>query len=117
MELYLIRHGIAEEHQLNLKDEERQLTTEGRQKTEKVAQKLAKLELDFGSQIKDGPSAETELTNLEQGKKLVSGQPQTKAGGRRASGIYVTNAKVGGKNSNDPARSDFSLDHFRSICL
>ena len=78
---------------------------------------VTKLELDSGGQIKDGPSAETEFTNLEQGKKLVSGQPQTKAGGRRASGIYVTNAKVGGKNSNDPARSDFSLDHFRSICL
>jgi phosphohistidine phosphatase len=47
MELYLIRHGIAEEHQPNLKDEERQLTAAGRQKTEKIAQKLAKLELDF----------------------------------------------------------------------
>ncbi|MFM6220198.1 MAG: phosphohistidine phosphatase SixA, partial [Dolichospermum sp.] len=29
MELYLIRHGIAEEHQPKLKDEERQLTLEG----------------------------------------------------------------------------------------
>jgi phosphohistidine phosphatase len=47
MELYLIRHGIAEEHQPTLKDEERQLTTEGRQKTEKIAQKLLKLELHF----------------------------------------------------------------------
>jgi len=47
MELYLIRHGIAEEHQPNLKDEERQLTAEGRQKTEKIAQKLLKLELHF----------------------------------------------------------------------
>ena len=47
MELYLIRHGIAEEHQPQLKDEERQLTPEGRQKTEKVAQRLAKLELHF----------------------------------------------------------------------
>lgn len=47
MELYLIRHGIAEEHQPGLKDEERQLTKEGRQKTEKVAQRLLKLDLHF----------------------------------------------------------------------
>ncbi|HLO89130.1 MAG TPA: phosphohistidine phosphatase SixA [Nostocaceae cyanobacterium] len=47
MELYLIRHGIAEEHQPGLKDEERQLTKEGRQKTEKVAQRLVKLGLHF----------------------------------------------------------------------
>ncbi|MBD2296263.1 phosphohistidine phosphatase SixA [Anabaena sphaerica FACHB-251] len=47
MELYLIRHGIAEEHQPGLKDEERSLTTEGRQKTEKVAQRLVKLGLKF----------------------------------------------------------------------
>jgi phosphohistidine phosphatase len=37
MELYLIRYGIAEEHQPGLKDEERKLTKEGREKTEKVA--------------------------------------------------------------------------------
>ncbi|WP_413172762.1 phosphohistidine phosphatase SixA [Anabaena azotica] len=47
MELYLIRHGIAQEHQPGLKDEERQLTKEGRQKTEKVAQRLLKLDLHF----------------------------------------------------------------------
>ncbi|MBD2663781.1 phosphohistidine phosphatase, SixA [Richelia sinica FACHB-800] len=47
MELYLIRHGIAEEHQSGLKDEERQLTQEGRQKTKKVAQRLVKLDLHF----------------------------------------------------------------------
>jgi phosphohistidine phosphatase len=47
MELYLIRHGIAEEHQPELKDEERQLTPEGRQKTEKVADKLTKLGFHF----------------------------------------------------------------------
>jgi phosphohistidine phosphatase len=47
MELYLIRHGIAEEKQPGLKDEERQLTPEGRQKTEKVAQKLIKLDFKF----------------------------------------------------------------------
>jgi phosphohistidine phosphatase len=45
MEIYLIRHGIAEEHQAGLKDEERKLTKEGRQKTEKVAQRLVKLGL------------------------------------------------------------------------
>lgn len=47
MELYLIRHGIAEDKELNIKDEERSLTKEGRQKTEKVAQKLVKLGLSF----------------------------------------------------------------------
>jgi phosphohistidine phosphatase len=47
MELYLIRHGIAEDKGLGIKDEERSLTKEGRQKTEKVAQKLVKLGLSF----------------------------------------------------------------------
>jgi phosphohistidine phosphatase len=47
MELYIIRHGIAEEKGFNIKDEERKLTPEGRQKIEKVAQRLAKLGLHF----------------------------------------------------------------------
>ncbi|MBG1241284.1 phosphohistidine phosphatase SixA [Nostoc sp. UIC 10607] len=47
MELYLIRHGIAEDKGLGIKDEERSLTKEGRQKTEKVAQKIVKLGLSF----------------------------------------------------------------------
>ncbi|QLE43902.1 phosphohistidine phosphatase SixA [Nostoc sp. C052] len=47
MELYLIRHGIAEEQGLGIKDEDRSLTKEGRQKTDKVAQKLVKLGLNF----------------------------------------------------------------------
>jgi phosphohistidine phosphatase len=47
MELYLISHGIAEEHQPALKDEERKLTKEGREKTEKVASRLLKLDLNF----------------------------------------------------------------------
>jgi phosphohistidine phosphatase len=47
MELYLIRHGIAQEWGLDIKDEQRSLTKEGRQKTEKVAQKLVKLGLQF----------------------------------------------------------------------
>lgn len=47
MELYLIRHGIAEDKGLGIKDEERSLTKEGRQKTEKVAQQLVKLGLSF----------------------------------------------------------------------
>ncbi|MBD2409978.1 phosphohistidine phosphatase SixA [Nostoc calcicola FACHB-389] len=47
MELYLIRHGIAEDKDLGIKDEERSLTKEGRQKTEKVAQQLVKLGLNF----------------------------------------------------------------------
>ena len=47
MELYLIRHGIAEERQPEIADEERALTKEGRQKTEKIAQRLKKLNLNF----------------------------------------------------------------------
>jgi phosphohistidine phosphatase len=47
MELYLIRHGIAEDKGLGIKDEERSLTKEGRQKTEKVAKQLVKLGLSF----------------------------------------------------------------------
>lgn len=47
MELYLIRHGIAEDKALDIKDEERSLTKEGRQKSEKVAQKIVKLGLSF----------------------------------------------------------------------
>ncbi len=47
MELYLIRHGIAEEQTSSIKDEERSLTKEGRQKTEKVAQKIKNLGLQF----------------------------------------------------------------------
>jgi phosphohistidine phosphatase len=47
MELYLIRYGIAEEDQPGLKDEERKLTKEGREKIEKVAQRLFKLDLNF----------------------------------------------------------------------
>ncbi|WP_414529684.1 phosphohistidine phosphatase SixA [Nodularia chucula] len=47
MEIYLIRHGIAEERQPEIKDEERSLTKEGRQKTEKVAQRIKKLGLEF----------------------------------------------------------------------
>ncbi|WP_138504894.1 phosphohistidine phosphatase SixA [Nostoc sp. PA-18-2419] len=47
MELYLIRHGIAQDKDLGIKDEERSLTTEGRQKTQKVAEKLVKLGLNF----------------------------------------------------------------------
>jgi phosphohistidine phosphatase len=47
VELYLIRHGIAEEQTISIKDEERSLTKEGRQKTEKVAQRLQKLGLQF----------------------------------------------------------------------
>ncbi|MEA5581838.1 phosphohistidine phosphatase SixA [Nodularia harveyana UHCC-0300] len=51
MELYLIRHGIAEERQPDIKDEERSLTKEGRQKTEKVAQKIKHLGLQFDVMI------------------------------------------------------------------
>lgn len=47
MELYLIRHGIAEERREDIREEERKLTKEGRHKTEKVAQRLFELDLKF----------------------------------------------------------------------
>lgn len=47
MELYLIRHGIAQDKALNIKDEERALTKEGKEKTQKVAQRLVELDLHF----------------------------------------------------------------------
>jgi phosphohistidine phosphatase len=47
MEIYLFRHGIAEEQRADLADEDRQLTKEGEQKTEKVAQYLKKLDFEF----------------------------------------------------------------------
>nr|CAB44666.1 hypothetical protein [Nostoc sp. PCC 7120 = FACHB-418] len=47
MELYLIRHGIAEAQKTGIKDEERELTQEGKQKTEKVAYRLVKLGRQF----------------------------------------------------------------------
>ncbi|MGI8501361.1 MAG: phosphohistidine phosphatase SixA [Hassallia sp.] len=47
MELYLIRHGIAESGGSDITDEERSLTKEGRQKTEKIAQRLKTLGLHF----------------------------------------------------------------------
>ncbi|KAI9133934.1 phosphohistidine phosphatase SixA [Acaryochloris sp. CCMEE 5410] len=47
LKLYLIRHGIAEERQPHLPDPQRALTAKGRQKTQKVAQRLQELGLQF----------------------------------------------------------------------
>ena len=47
MELYLIRHGIAEERSPDLEDEKRELTAKGREKTQKVAKRLYDLGLRF----------------------------------------------------------------------
>lgn len=47
MELYLFRHGIAQERKPDLKEEERELTMEGREKTRKVAKRLYDLGLRF----------------------------------------------------------------------
>jgi phosphohistidine phosphatase len=47
VELYLIRHGIAVERGVDIPDEERSLTNEGRKKTEKVAKKLRNLGIKF----------------------------------------------------------------------
>jgi phosphohistidine phosphatase len=47
VELFLIRHGIATERGIGIKDEERSLTEEGHQKTRKVAKRLFNLGLRF----------------------------------------------------------------------
>lgn len=47
MELYLIRHGIAQERDLAIQDEERSLTKIGQDKTKKVAKRLYELGLRF----------------------------------------------------------------------
>jgi phosphohistidine phosphatase len=49
MELYLIRHGIAEDRSKYDRDEKRPLTDKGRQKTKKVAQRLYNLGVQFNS--------------------------------------------------------------------
>lgn len=47
MELYLIRHGIAQERTSDIEDEKRSLTEAGHQKTEQVAKQLRKFGLRF----------------------------------------------------------------------
>lgn len=47
MEIYLIRHGIAQERCLEVPDGDRQLTKKGIEKTEKVAQRLQNLGVEF----------------------------------------------------------------------
>lgn len=47
MQLYLIRHGIAEERSPDLEDEKRELTAKGRDKTQKVAKCLYEFGLRF----------------------------------------------------------------------
>ena len=47
MKVYLIRHGIAAERATYAEDTERPLTTKGKAKTTKVAQRLADLSLKF----------------------------------------------------------------------
>ena len=47
MELYFIRHGIAQEATSEIKDEQRSLTEQGRKKTRKVAQRLKDFDLNF----------------------------------------------------------------------
>lgn len=47
MEIYLIRHGIAEERNEYNEDEHRPLTNEGMEKTAKVAERLITLGINF----------------------------------------------------------------------
>ncbi|WP_009633233.1 phosphohistidine phosphatase SixA [Synechocystis sp. PCC 7509] len=47
MELYLIRHGIAQERNLTINDDDRTLTKVGQDKTKEVAKRLYNLGLHF----------------------------------------------------------------------
>jgi len=47
VELYLIRHGIAVDRDIEIEDDERALTAQGRQKTQKVAKRLEQIGLRF----------------------------------------------------------------------
>lgn len=47
MEIYFVRHGIAEERQDGLDHPDRELTKPGRKKTEQVAQRIKQLGLKF----------------------------------------------------------------------
>jgi phosphohistidine phosphatase len=47
MELYLIRHGIAQEHSPDLLDGDRQLTSKGKGKTQLIAQRLQAIGVEF----------------------------------------------------------------------
>ncbi|AIE75799.1 MULTISPECIES: phosphohistidine phosphatase SixA [unclassified Synechocystis] len=47
MELYLIRHGIAQEQSPDIPDGDRQLTKKGKDKTERVAQRLQAIGVEF----------------------------------------------------------------------
>ncbi len=49
MEIYLIRHGIAEDRTKYDRDEQRPLTDKGRQKTKDVAQRLHHIGVKFNS--------------------------------------------------------------------
>ena len=51
MKIYLIRHGIAELRAIDKKDAQRMLTSKGIVKTQKVARKLADLDIKFDALI------------------------------------------------------------------
>ena len=69
MKLYLIRHGIALDPRNDLPDEQRPLTPQGQAKTQKVAQRLHQLVLQF-DRILTSPLVRAQQTAqilLEQG--------------------------------------------------
>lgn len=61
MELYLIRHGIAADRQAYANDEDRPLTKVGHQKTQKVAQQLLEIGVQF-DQILTSPLVRAQQT-------------------------------------------------------
>lgn len=76
MELYLMRHGIAEEVSESGRDRDRVLTDQGRQRSEKSGKALRKLGLDFDTIFASGyprawATAEIIAEELECSERLV----------------------------------------------
>ena len=79
MEIYLIRHGIAVERGIYLKDAERPLTDEGIAKTNKVAQRLLDIDVKFeyiltSPLVRAYQTAEI-LKNVGLGKEIITYEP------------------------------------------
>lgn len=70
MELYFIRHGIAEDRSKTGKDFDRILTEIGRKKTEKIAQKLAQMRIHFNVIVSSPLLRAKETANLLLAQKL-----------------------------------------------
>lgn len=72
MKIYLIRHGIAESRAIEKNDPERILTSRGITKTQKVAQKLSALEINFNVIVTSPYTRAKETAIILQQAKLTS---------------------------------------------